>query len=104
MQAPSAVITLLKSKSMMGANAPKCLVTFTKKADGTVISLTIQPEDYRINRDSAAQAQRCTLSWPNVRQPGHAPGAATITGWDLGHYSPDRGVDVPALATSWQGV
>lgn len=80
---PSSVETLLKTRSMMGTDAPRCVVTFTKGAT----SETVQVASARISKGAAELAQRCVLTWPNVN-----PTDST----DGGYYSPDRGDDNPA--------
>lgn len=88
---PETIRQTLKKRSMVGADAPKCTLTFTDP----VTDLTVQPSSVRISRDSATLSARLVASWPNVN-----PDDPT----DAGYYSPDRGDDVAGDKNNWYRV
>ncbi len=93
---PPAVRQLLQSRSLIGADAPRTVITFVRRADGTPISppITVQVSNLHIRREAAALAQSCSLQWPNVNPGDHT---------DVGYYSPDRSAP-DFTPTMWQGV
>jgi hypothetical protein len=77
---PTTIKTLLKSKSMVGENAPRGIVRFVQKVGGTTNEIPV--ERIRISREDAAMAQRADFKLINVNPTNPR---------DPGYYTPYRG-------------
>jgi len=75
---PTAIKTLLKSKSMIGGNSPAQQVTFLDKEAGAT---TLQAQHVWVSREEAAISQRCTVALENVNPTNPK---------DPGYYMPYR--------------
>ncbi|HOU27353.1 MAG TPA: hypothetical protein PLD76_04795 [Paludibacteraceae bacterium] len=88
---PAGITQLIKSKSMLGSDAPTGWVEFPTFGESYVLQVT----SMSVQREEAADAQRLVFSFPNVN-----PADPT----DTGYYTPYRSTDFGKTANMWQNV
>jgi len=88
---PAGITNLIKSKSMLGSDAPTGWIEFPTFGESYVLQVT----SMSVQREEAADAQRLVFSFPNVN-----PADPT----DTGYYTPYRSTDFGKTANMWQNV